>query len=119
MPAVQRMTDANDGGGILQTIPQTFVRVDGLLVAVVGSKGSAHPPCPEDNAHCLNVWATTLGAPRVRIGGVPVIRATDPDSCTPHRRIGGSTTTRVGDGGGAPGGPNDWDSGDFGDAEWQ
>jgi uncharacterized Zn-binding protein involved in type VI secretion len=118
MPAVQRRTDANDGGGIVQTIPQTFVRVDGLLVAVVGSKGSAHPPCPDVQAHCANVWTTTRGAPRVRINGVPVIRATDPDSCG-HRRVGGSTTTRIGDGGGAPGGPNDWDSGNWDEAEWQ
>jgi len=62
------------------------------------------------------VWTTTQGAPRVRIAGLPVIRATDPDSCG-HPRVGGSTTTRVG--GGAAGGPNDWDSGEWEDAEWQ
>jgi uncharacterized Zn-binding protein involved in type VI secretion len=119
MPAVQRLTDANDGGGIIQTIPQSFVRVDGLVVAVVGSKGSAHPPCPEVNAHCANVWTTTRGAPRVRINGVPVIRTNDPDSCSPHKRVGGSSTTRIGDGGGAPGGPNDWDTAKWDEAEWQ
>jgi len=116
MPAVQRMTDQNDGGGVIQTIPQSFVRVDGLVVAVVGARGSAHPPCPDVQAHCQNVWTTTQGAPRVRIAGLPVIRATDPDSCG-HPRVGGSTTTRVG--GGAAGGPNDWDSGEWEDAEWQ
>jgi uncharacterized Zn-binding protein involved in type VI secretion len=118
MPAVQRQTDQNDGGGIVQTIPQSFVTVDGLLVAVVGSKGTAHPPCPDVQAHCANVWTTTRGAARVRINGIPVIRATDPDSCG-HRRVGGSTTTRIGDGGGAPGGPNDWDSAEWDVAEWQ
>jgi len=119
MPAVQRLTDQNDGGGIIQTIPgQDFVRVEGLLVAVVGAQGSAHPPCPEDDSHCQNVWTTTRGAPRVRINGIPVIRAQDPDSCA-HRRIGGSPTTRIGDGGGPPGGPNDWDSGEWETAEWQ
>jgi uncharacterized Zn-binding protein involved in type VI secretion len=118
MPAVQRMTDQNQGGGVIQTIPQSFVRVDGLVVAVVGSKGSAHPPCPEIDTHCANVWATTRGAPRVRINGIPVIRANDPDSCG-HLRVGGSSTTRIGDGGGPPGGPNDWDSGKWDEAEWQ
>jgi uncharacterized Zn-binding protein involved in type VI secretion len=118
MAQVQRMTDQNAGGGIIQTIPQAFVRVDGLVVAVVGAKGSAHPPCPDDSSHCLNVWTTTQGAPRVRINGIPVIRFNDPDSCG-HRRVGGSSTTRIGDGTGVPGGPNDWDSGEWEIAEWQ
>lgn len=121
MPAVQRIGDRNDGGGIIQVIPQDFVTVDGLIVAVVGSKGSAHPPCPDDNRHCLNVWTTTRGAPRVRIDHKPVIRFGDPDSCTPHRRAGGSSTTRIGnaDGSGVPGDPDGWDVGEFGTAEWQ
>jgi len=121
MPAVQRMRDQNDGGGVIQTIPQSFVRVDGLVVAVVGSRGSAHPPCPDDNAHCATVWTTTRGAPRVRINGLAVIRFGDPDSCTPHTRIGGSSTTRIGDGGGGGGGDprNEWDTAEWADGEWQ
>lgn len=118
MPAVQRMTDQNAGGGIIQTIPQSFVRVDGRVVAVVGSKGSAHPPCPEDDSHCANVWATAIGAFRVRINGMAVIRTKDTDTCG-HKRIGGSSTTRIGDGGGSPGGPNDWDTAEWETAEWQ
>jgi hypothetical protein len=118
MAAVQRMTDQNQGGGIIQTIPQSFVRVDGLVVSVVGSQGSAHPPCPNVQAHCQNVWQTTRGAARVRINGSPVIRTNDPDSCT-HLRVGGSTTTRIGDGTGTPGGPNEWDSGKWDEMQWQ
>jgi uncharacterized Zn-binding protein involved in type VI secretion len=118
MPAVQRMTDQNAGGGVIQTIPQTFVRVDGLVVAVVGARGSAHPPCPDVQAHCLNVWTTAIGSSTVRIAGIPVIRTTDVDSCV-HARVGGSPTTRIGAGGGTPGGPNDWDSAEWEDAEWQ
>jgi uncharacterized Zn-binding protein involved in type VI secretion len=95
MPAVQRMTDQNTGGGIIQTIPQTFVRVDGLVVAVVGSMGSAHPPCPEVPIHCANAWQTSVGSSSVRIAGIPVIRTEDPDTCG-HARVGGSGTTRVG-----------------------
>lgn len=96
MPAVQRMNDLNDGGGKIDQVPQSFVRVDGQVVAVVGSKGTAHPPCPDDNRHCAHVWTTTVGSSSVRIAGNAVIRTDDPDSCTPHKRVGGSTTTRVG-----------------------
>jgi uncharacterized Zn-binding protein involved in type VI secretion len=117
MPPVQRMDDLNDGGGAIQTIPQSFVRVDGKIVAVVGSTGTAHPPCPDDNRHCLNVWTTTRGAPRVRINGMPVIRFGDPDSCTPHTRIGGSTTTRIGDGSGVPT-TSGWDVDHWDEGDW-
>src|SRR5262249_11335335 len=95
MPNVQRMTDANSGGGLIDLIPQTFVRVDGLVVAVVGSKGAAPAPGPEGNAHCYHVWATTVGSSSVRIAGKPVIRTGDADSCG-NTRVGGSSTTRVG-----------------------
>jgi len=115
MPAVERMGDQNSGGGVIQTIPQTFVRVDGLLVAVVSSRGSAHPPCPEDDSHCAGVWQTTRGAPRVRIDGRPVIRRNDPDSCG-HVRVGGSATTRVGDGG-APV-VTGWDVDQWDEGQW-
>jgi hypothetical protein len=118
MAAVERMHDANSGGGIIQTIPQNFVRVDGLVVSVVGSRGSAHPPCPDDESHCQNIWQTTRGAARVRIQGMPVIRCNDPDSCG-HLRVGGSTTTRVGNGTGAPAGPNEWDTAEWDAAEWE
>jgi uncharacterized Zn-binding protein involved in type VI secretion len=112
------MGDANTGGGIIQTIPQSFVRVDGLVCAVVGSKGSAHPPCPEDDSHCQNVWQTTIGAPRVRINGLPVIRQNDPDSCT-HKRAAGSATTRIGDGAGpGPEPTTGWDTSEWDTAEW-
>lgn len=116
MPAVARMNDQNSGGGVIQTIPQDFVRVDGRIVSVIGSRGSAHAPCPEVQAHCQNVWQTTRGAPRVRIKGIPVIRATDPDSCG-HVRVGGSTTTRIGDGG-APR-PTGWDHEQWDEGQWQ
>jgi hypothetical protein len=112
------MGDVDSGGGAITTIPQTFVRVDGLVVSIVGSKGSAHPPCPDDQSHCQNVWQTTRGAARVRIAGIPVIRRNDPDSCG-HLRVGGSSTTRVGDGDGTAGGPNEWDSGKWDEMQWQ
>ena len=95
MPAVQRLEDANAGGGIVTSTPQDFVTVDGQLVAVVGAKGTAHPPCPDDNSHCANVWATSGGSGKVRISNKAVIRRDDVDTCG-HARVGGSSTVRVG-----------------------
>jgi uncharacterized Zn-binding protein involved in type VI secretion len=96
MPACQRLQDANAGGGMLTSTPQTIVTVDGQRVAVVGAKGTAHPPCPEDDSHCAGVWQTAGGSGSVRIAGQAVIRTQDADTCG-HRRIGGSPTVRVGD----------------------
>jgi hypothetical protein len=95
MPAVHRQGDANAGGGVVQQVPQTFVRVTGRLVVVVGSRGSAHPPCPDTPAHCAGVWATAGGSGSVRIGGRAVIRAQDLDTCG-HPRVGGAPDVRVG-----------------------
>jgi uncharacterized Zn-binding protein involved in type VI secretion len=89
------MTDQNAGGGAIDTIPQSFVRVENLVVAVVGSQGTAHPPCPTVNAHCAHVWATAQGSTSVRIAGQPVVRADDVDTCG-HARVGGSSILRVG-----------------------
>jgi len=117
MPPVHRIGDKNSGDGAIDTTPQSFVRVDGKLVAVVGAQGSAHYPCgttdPDENNHCFHVWKTAVGAPAVRINGKPVIRQYDVDTCT-HARAAGSSTTRVGDyGGGAPTGWDEdaWDQG--------
>jgi uncharacterized Zn-binding protein involved in type VI secretion len=95
MPAVQRLEDANAAGGVLTSTPQDFVTVDGKRVAVVGAKGTAHPPCPDDNAHCAGVWATAGGSSSVRIAGKAVIRRDDADTCG-HTRVGGSSSVRVG-----------------------
>jgi uncharacterized Zn-binding protein involved in type VI secretion len=97
MPAVQRLEDANNGGGKLTETPQDFVTVDGKKVAVVGAKGTSHRPCgdPGEDVHCYPNWHTTVGSSKVRISNKPVIRRDDPDSCG-HTRIGGSGTVRVG-----------------------
>ena len=91
MPAVQRVTDQNGGGGVLTTTPQAFVRVGGELVAVVGAKGTGHG----DDVHVAGAWQTAGGSASVRIGGVAVIRRGDVDSCG-HARVGGAAFCRVG-----------------------
>lgn len=94
---IQRLTDPNSGGGLITTIPQDTVFANGLLVAVIGSSGTSHPPCgsPQGSAHCAGVWVTTGGSPTVFIGGLPVNRLGDSDTCT-DIRISGSSDVFVG-----------------------
>jgi len=93
--AIQRLNDANDAGGSINTIPQSTVFVDKLLVAVNGSTGTGHPPCPFPNDHCSNVWKTAGGASTVLIGGIPINTTNNIDTCT-HIRVGGSSTVFIG-----------------------
>lgn len=94
MPAVQRLTDVNDAGGAIDSIPQSTVSVNGLLVAVDGSLGTSHPPCPVPDIHCAGNWTTSGGSPNVFIEGIPVNRTGDPDTCG-HVRVGGSGNVNV------------------------
>ena len=86
MPNVARMDDANSGGGIIKTIPQSTVFANDKLISVDGSRGSGHPVGPP---HALNAWTTTNGSSTVSIEGIPVNDEGDPDSCT-HVRVDGS-----------------------------
>lgn len=89
MPAVQRLTDENDAGGAIDTIPQSTVSVNGLLVVVDGSLGTSHPPCPVPGIHCAGNWVTSGGSGNVFVNNIPVNRTGDPDTCG-HVRVGGS-----------------------------
>jgi uncharacterized Zn-binding protein involved in type VI secretion len=93
MPNVQRLTDANNGGGVLTSTPQDFVRVADELVAVVGAEGTAHGS--GDDEHVAGSWHAAGGSSSVRVGGAKVIRTGDVDSCG-HTRVGGATFCRVG-----------------------
>ena len=42
MPKAQRNGDANTGGGVINSIPQSTVFVNSKLVSVNGSKGTGH-----------------------------------------------------------------------------
>ena len=86
---VHRMGDINSGGGALTFIPQGSVYANDLLVAVDGSRGTAHPPCPDVVIHCANVWVTTQGRKTVFAHNISVNCEGDPDSCG-HIRIMGS-----------------------------
>lgn len=87
MPQLHRLGDANTGGGIITTIPQSTVFANGRLVAVNGSQGTGHAPFVPP--HLDHQWTTTSGGPTVFAEGIPVNKQGDPDSCG-HARAAGS-----------------------------
>ena len=90
MPNVQRMSDSNDAGGSITTIPQSKFFVESLLVCVNGSKGTSHPPCPTVSTHCAGNWQTSGGSTKFLVQGIPVNYTGNLDTCG-HTRVGGST----------------------------
>ncbi len=95
MPAVQRVGDADDAGGVI-TSGTDSVRANGRPLAVVGRSVSAHPPCGRRRAPRIHCHAATAGgSATVRAGGIPVVRTGDSDTCG-HARAGGSDNVRVG-----------------------
>ena len=92
MAAAQRNGDANDGGGVINSIPQSTVFVNSKLVSVDGSIGTGHPSGPP---HSAGTWKTANGSSTVFAGGIAINRTGDADTCT-HTRIGGSDNVFVG-----------------------
>ena len=91
MPKAQRNGDANTGGGVINSIPQSTVFVNSKLVSVNGSKGTGHGI----GIHAANAWDTANGSSTVFAGGIAINRTGDADTCT-HTRAGGSDDVFVG-----------------------
>ena len=91
MAAAQRNGDSNDGGGVINSIPQSTVFVNSKLVSVNGSKGTGHGI----GIHAANAWDTANGSSTVFAGGIAINRTGDADTCT-HARAGGSDDVFVG-----------------------
>jgi len=89
MPAVHRQGDANDDGGIIEDVPQGTVYVNGQLASVDGSTVSDH------RTGEINDTTTANGSPTVFIGGIPVNREGDADTCG-DSRADGSPDVHVG-----------------------
>lgn len=90
MPAVQRVGDADSGGGVVGGgVPS--VRVNNRPIAIVGNPVSAHSPFK--GPHLGPV--TISGSSTVRAASIPVCRTGDADSCG-HTRSGGSPDVRAG-----------------------
>ena len=92
MAAAQRNGDSNDGGGVINSIPQSTVFVNSKLVSVDGSVGTGHPTGPP---HSAGTWKTANGSSTVFAGGIAINRTGDADTCT-HTRTGGSDDVFVG-----------------------
>ena len=91
MAAAQRNGDANTGGGVINSIPQSTVFVNSKLVSVNGSKGTGHGI----GIHAANAWDTANGSSTVFAGGIAINRTGDADTCA-HTRTGGSDDVFVG-----------------------
>lgn len=91
MAAAQRNGDANTGGGVINSIPQSTVFVNSKLVSVNGSKGTGHGI----GIHAANAWDTANGSSTVSAGGIAINRTGDADTCA-HTRTGGSDDVFVG-----------------------
>ena len=91
MPKAQRNGDANTGGGVINSIPQSTVFVNSKLVSVNGSKGTGHGI----GIHAANAWDTANGSSPVFAGGIAINRTGDADTCA-HTRAGGSDDVFVG-----------------------
>lgn len=94
MPQAQRLGDSNDAGGVVNSIPQSTVFANGLLMSVDGSIGTGHPPCPIPAIHCSGNWTTANGSGNVLINGIPVNFEGNADTCG-HSRINGSGSVNV------------------------
>ena len=92
MAAAQRNGDSNDGGGVINSIPQSTVFVNSKLVSVNGSTGTGYPVGPP---HSAGTWKTANGSSTVFAGGIAINRTGDADTCT-HTRAGGSDDVFVG-----------------------
>ena len=91
MPKAQRNGDSNNGGGEINSIPQSTVFVNSKLVSVNGSKGTGHGI----GIHAANAWDTANGSSTVFVGGIAINRTGDADTCA-HTRAGGSDDVFVG-----------------------
>ena len=91
MPKAQRNGDANSGGGVINSVPQSTVKCNGENLAVDGSKGTGHGI----GIHAANAWETANGSSSVNAGGIPVNRTGDADTCL-YSRVGGSDDVNVG-----------------------
>jgi uncharacterized Zn-binding protein involved in type VI secretion len=97
---VQRVGDANAGGGVILTGEPT-VLVNFRPIATLGSKVSPHPPCPKPATHCAALTTThcaaltTTNSPTILVGFKPITTAGTFDTCG-HPRLTGATTVIAG-----------------------
>jgi uncharacterized Zn-binding protein involved in type VI secretion len=95
MPAVQRVGDRNEAGGVILNGDNT-VLVNGRAVAIQGASVSPHPCCGQRGCPPTHCNAKTQAKnSSVLVNGVPLIFTDDVDTCG-HRRASGSPDVVVG-----------------------
>lgn len=88
MATLQLEGDTNDGGGIITDTYQNRVFFFGKPVALEGSTGTGHPPCPLVPDHCEGVWRTVASHSNVMFLGRKINVTGDVDTCG-HARLSG------------------------------
>jgi uncharacterized Zn-binding protein involved in type VI secretion len=87
---VQRVGDANSGGGVATGPGHNNVLINGRPALKPGGKFTPHAGCnPKFPIHCFGVVATSGNARTVRANGQPLVITGAKDSCS-HARAGGS-----------------------------
>jgi len=86
---IHRLGDENDAGAKIESTKQTFVKVGGEPVATDGDPVEGHGLSPHANPKTAN------GTAFVKIGGIPINRQNDDDSCG-HTRDVGSPAVKIG-----------------------
>tara|TARA_B100000900_G_C20570006_1_gene712843 strand:+ start:1247 stop:1519 length:273 start_codon:yes stop_codon:yes gene_type:complete len=86
---IQRKGDKNDAGAKIESTKQTFVNVGGEPVATDGDPVEGHGLPPHASPTTAN------GTTFVKIGGIPINRQNDDDSCG-HTRDVGSPAVKIG-----------------------
>lgn len=92
MPAAHRLNDANDADGAVISIAQGTVYINNLLASIDGSEVDGHGLGEHSSPNTAN------GSSTVFIGGIPVNRQGDADTCG-HSRAAGSPNVFYNDGG--------------------
>jgi len=92
MPAVQRVSDQNDAGAAIES-GVASVRVNNLAISVNGSKVANHAKAKSYDHKSVT---TANGIASVRAGNKPVNVTGNADSCSTHKRVGGSKDVRIG-----------------------
>lgn len=91
MSGVARVGDDTAGGTQLGG-GQSFVRINGSLIVLLGDAVEAHPPCPDIPVHCAPVMASSSSL--TRINGIYICRQGDVASCG-HPSTGSSWVTSL------------------------
>lgn len=89
MPAAHRLNDSNDAGAAITSIAQGTVYINNLLASIDGSEVAGHGLGEHSGPN------TASGSSTVFIGGIPVNKQGDADTCG-HGRADGSPDVHVG-----------------------